>query len=69
LSNLSFVKESLMADLLADLRYSLRLLCRSPLFALVTIGTLALGIGTTAAMFSIVDGVCCEVSELDTDGR
>ena len=46
-----------MAALLADLRYSLRLLCRSPLFALVTIGTLALGIGTTAAMFSIVDGV------------
>jgi putative ABC transport system permease protein len=46
-----------MDDLLADLRYSLRLLLRAPLFALVTIGTLALGIGTTVAMFSIVDGV------------
>ena len=46
-----------MGALLADLRYSLRLLYRSPLFALVTIGTLALGLGTTTAMFSIVDGV------------
>jgi putative ABC transport system permease protein len=46
-----------MGALLADLGYGLRLLRRSPGFALITIGTLAIGIGATTAMFSVVDGV------------
>src|ERR1700677_3324518 len=40
-----------------DFRYSLRQIRRSPAFAAMVIGTLALGIGAAAAMFTIVDHV------------
>ena len=40
-----------------DLHYGLRLLRRSPMFAAVTIGTLALGIGATTAIYSVVESV------------
>lgn len=46
-----------MNALLDDIRFALRGLLRRPLFNLLVIGVLALGIGATSAMFAIVDGV------------
>jgi putative ABC transport system permease protein len=47
----------LMQDFLQDLRYAARTLRRSPAFTFAAITTLTLGIGTTVAMFTIINGV------------
>jgi predicted permease len=46
-----------MSDLLADIRYAVRGLLARPAFSLTATLTLALGIGTTTAIFSVVNGV------------
>jgi putative ABC transport system permease protein len=45
------------ADLVHDLRYGTRLLRRNPGFAVLTVTVLALGIGATTAIFSVVDAL------------
>src|SRR5215510_1991881 len=60
--NLTTIKEQyreafgvrLMKDMLQDLRYGARLLLLNPAFAATSILTLALGIGATTAIFSVV---------------
>ena len=44
-----------MDILVQDLRYALRLVRRAPAFAALIVGTLAVGIGANATIFSVVD--------------
>ncbi|HEY8548835.1 MAG TPA: ABC transporter permease [Vicinamibacterales bacterium] len=46
-----------MDTLLRDLRYTIRLLARAPLFTAIVIVTLGLGIGANAAIFNLLDQV------------
>jgi putative ABC transport system permease protein len=45
----------LIENLLHDLKYAVRVLLRSPGFALIAIATMALGVGATTAIYSVID--------------
>ncbi|MFZ0502662.1 MAG: hypothetical protein WAM44_03070, partial [Chthoniobacterales bacterium] len=46
-----------MQTFLQDIRFGIRRFRKDPAFMVVTIVTLALGIGATSAIFSVVNGV------------
>ena len=46
--------------LLSDLRHALRLLARSPIFSITAVVSLAIGIGASAAIFSLTDALMFE---------
>ena len=46
-----------MTDFIRDIRFVARTLMRAPLFATLAVVTLAVGIGGTTALFSLVDAV------------
>ena len=43
-----------MSNVLSDLKHGFRVLLRTPLFTICTIAALAIGIGATTALFSVV---------------
>src|SRR5712672_316604 len=45
----------LAENFLLDLRYAFRMLYRSPGFSLIAIATMALGVGATTAIYSVID--------------
>ncbi len=55
--------------MLDDVRAAIRSLWKTPSFTFVALGVLALGIGTSAAVFSVVDGVVLRGLPFDDAGR
>jgi putative ABC transport system permease protein len=61
--------DSAMQSLVADLRYALRVIARTPSFAIAVVAIFALGIGANTATFSIVNAVLLRPMPLEDPER
>jgi predicted permease len=61
--------ETVAENILQDLRYSIRMLARSPGFTLVAIVSLALGIGANTAIFSLMNVVMLRSLPVEDPGK
>jgi len=61
--------ETPLENLWQDLRYSVRMLAKSPVFTLVAVVSLALGIGANTAIFSLMDVVMLRSLPVDEPGQ
>ena len=60
---------ALLDDVGRDVRYAFRIFARQPTFAIVIVGTLALGIGANTAFFSIVDSLLLRTLPVEAPQR
>src|SRR5262249_15244021 len=60
---------NLIENLVRDVRYAIRTLARTPAFTLAAVLALALGIGATTAIFSVVNGVILRPLPYRDSGR
>ena len=58
-----------MTDLMHDIRYGFRTLLKRPGFTLLAVITLALGIGATTSIFSVINGVVLQPLPFDAPER
>jgi MacB-like protein len=59
----------LVDDLWQDARYAVRSLAKAPAFALLAIGTLAVGIGAAVAIFTVVEAILLRPLPITEPGR